>query len=276
MTQNISEQKNAEKQEIISKLSDCINNIEESDLKDIKGDVNSLNNTPDLYSFFSELTALKQEIKLKNKIEQKTSTGMTDSLNQIDTKLTEICSKTDDIIPGSNNLAKKQEIAENKIILELIKLREMIVINAAYGTEEKTHVLPAKLEIELRHVPKSKNNNNKYINKLIKIFEKQMMVIRDLLRNLKLLRRQIKKLIKESDCYKSEKNLFLAKIDDVLRRYNVDILVETGDIFDSRIMEVIEIASNKKLKSGTVVKVFQHTYIRNKTTLQLAEVKVVK
>ncbi|MCK4983314.1 MAG: nucleotide exchange factor GrpE [Victivallaceae bacterium] len=95
---------------------------------------------PDMFSFYSELTALKQEISLQSKSAKKSGSDMLKSMSGLHEDLvrqSSTLSKTVTDIKGQIPLARQQ--AEETVLLELINLRESITNNLKHFKGRKLH-----------------------------------------------------------------------------------------------------------------------------------------
>jgi molecular chaperone GrpE (heat shock protein) len=76
--------------------------------------------------------------------------------------------------------------------------------------------------------------------------------------------------------HKSQK-MFLAKIEDVLRRFNVLSVVKIGDSFDAGKMRVIDTEDGSDTGSKNIVsKIFRQGYIKDNKLIQIAEVQITR
>ncbi len=248
------------KEELLENIKMIIDDLSDDDLIEVRNTLFD-EKQPDLFSFFAELSALKQEVKLLNRMNNKSSNQYSESINAvkdlIENNLTYALDSDKKI---SSVFQDEKKNFRKKLFLEIISLRETLLVSIENNENSKISSFLKKLDKYDLRLNRKSFSRKKYFRDY-KVFVEYRQ-------------KSLKKIKGHLSNKNNEFEILLAKLDDFLRRYSVVISVEKGDKFDPSIMRAVDTIANSGFDTGTVAEVYRRAYRIEDEIIQLAEVQV--
>jgi molecular chaperone GrpE len=232
------------------------------ELKDGNGSepVGPADSTDDLYSTWSAMTALTQEVKLQGRAFKQLSdsmdplTGLSDSIDRL-------------LVAHKEALADPQRIAEKAH--EILSVRENRLKleaqdRARRGLLEVVIDIRDRLIIGLRSASESRLKLDEYLDSswLNRIFVNKRAGINHMLEIVSSLKKGYR--------------LGLDRLDETLQQLEVHEIECEGQPFDPRVMNAVDIKETVEVPDGMVLEVYRTGYLIDNEVLRSAQVKVAR
>lgn len=237
-------------EELLSELED----------RDSSGTVRPTDSKYDLYSTWSAITALTQEVKLQGRAFQHLSDkmepmlGTGESINRLLEAHKETLSDVRRIAEEARAARTKRE---NELVLDAQDRVRRGLISVLIDIRDR-------LIIGLRSVDKSHRKLNEYRNSslLAKIFFNKSAGINHM--------------VEIVSSLKKGYSLGLDRLDEVMQQLGIHEIICEGKPFDPRLMNVVDVEETLEAPDGMVLEVYRAGYMFNSEVLRPAQVKVVR